>query len=95
MSFLTSKGVFRMPSGEIVNFISIRKGTEPVDMAIGKSKNPWDLAVELYDPEGRLLSFTRLGADPGYDIRRMDPSGLFYAIEQRDFPKIVTFRLKY
>lgn len=95
MSFLTSKGVFRMPSEEIVNFISIRKGTEPVDAAIGKSKNPWDLAVELYDPEGRLLSFTRLGADPGYDIRRMDPSGLFYAIEQRDFPKIVTFRLKY
>jgi hypothetical protein len=36
-----------------------------------------------------------LGPDPGYDIRRMDPSGLFCAVEQKDFPKVVTFRLKY
>jgi len=95
MSFLTSRGVFRMPSGDIVNFISIRKGKEPVDAASRKDRNLWDLAVELYDPEGRLLSFTMLGPDPGYDIRRMNPSGLFYAIEQKDFPKVVTFRLKY
>jgi hypothetical protein len=95
LSFLTSRGVFRMPSGEIVNFISIRKGKEPVDAAIRKSKNLWDLAVELYDSAGRLLSHTVLGPDPGYDIRRMDPSGLFYAVEQKDFPKVVIFRLKY
>jgi len=94
-AFLTSKGVFRAPSGDIVNFLSIRKGTEPVDAAIRKDKNLRDLAVELYDPEGRLLSHTVLGPDPGYIIRRMDASGLFYAIEQKDFPKIVTFRLKY
>ena len=95
LSFQTSRGVFRMPSGDIVNFLSIRKGHEPVDAAEGKGKNLWDLAIELYDPEGRLLSFTVLGPDPGYSIRRMDSTGLFYAIEQKDFPKIVTFRLKY
>ena len=94
-SSLTSLGVFRMPTGDIANFLLIRKGTGPVDPASLKDQNLWDLAVELYDPEGRLLSFTVLGPNPGYDIRRMDASGLFYAIEQMDFPKVVTFRLKY
>jgi hypothetical protein len=95
LSFLTSRGIFRMPSGDIVNFLAIRKGTEPVDAAVRKDRNLWDLTLELYDPEGRLLSHAVLGPDPGYSIRRMDAGGLFYAIEQKDFPKIVTFRLKY
>jgi hypothetical protein len=95
LAFLNSRGVFRMPSGEIVNFLSVRKGTAPVDVAERKDRNVWDLAIELYDPEGRLLSYTVHGPDPGLNIRRMDANGLFYAIEQKDFPKVVTFRLDY
>ena len=94
-SFLTSRGVFRLPTGDIANFLLIRKGTGPVEPASLEDRNLWDLAVELYDREGRFLSSTVLGPDPGYDIRRMDASGLFYAIDQKDFPKVVTFRLKY
>jgi len=94
-ALLTSRGLYRMPAGDIVNFLSIRKGTAPVDAAERKDRNLWDLAIELYDPEGRLLSYTVFGPDPGLNIRRMDANGLFYAIEQKDFPKIVTFRLNY
>jgi hypothetical protein len=82
-AFQTSSGVYRLPDGTIVNFISIKR-----------AKNLWELGVELYDDSGKLLSYSVLGQNLGYDIRCMDASGLFYAIERKDFHKVVMFRLK-
>jgi hypothetical protein len=81
--YQNSVGLARFPSGELVNFLSIRR-----------AKGRRDLAAELYDAQGRLLTFSRLGSDLGLDIRRIDGTGLFYAIERKDFPKVVMFRLK-
>lgn len=67
-----------------MNFLSVRR-----------EKGRWDFAVELYDLSGRLLTYSVLGQNLGLDVRRVDGRGLFYAIEKKDFSKIVIFRLSY
>jgi hypothetical protein len=83
-SFQNSLGVFQLPNGHIVNFLSIRI-----------SKNSRELWVELFDSTGKLLSFSKLGDNMYYDIRCMDSGGRFYAIERKEYNKVVTFRLEY
>jgi len=83
-SFQNSLGVFQMPDRRIVNFLSIRA-----------SKVRRELWAELYDPTGKLLSFSKLGDDVSYDIRCMDSGGRFYAIERKEFNKVIAFRLEY
>jgi hypothetical protein len=83
-SFQNSQGVYELPDGHIVNFLSIRK-----------SKNLRELCLELYDSTGKLLSFSELGDDMNYDIRCMDSGGRFYAIERKEYNKVITFRLEY
>jgi hypothetical protein len=83
-AYQNSLGLFRLPDGRIVNFLSTRR-----------EKGRRDLAVELYDASGRLLTCSVLGENPALDVRRVDGNGLFYAIERKDFPKIVMFRLSF
>jgi hypothetical protein len=94
-SFQTSIGLFRLPSGGIVNFLSVRNTKESGEEAKrGGKKSIFDLTVEIYDADGRLLTYAVLGPDLGYRIRCMDESGLFYATAWQDYPKVVMFRLK-
>jgi hypothetical protein len=51
--------------------------------------------VELFDSTGKLLSYSKLGDDMNYDIRCMDSGGRFYAIERKEYNKVITFRLEY
>jgi hypothetical protein len=83
-SFQNSQGVYQLPDGHIVNFLSIRKSN--------KTRELW---LELYDSTGKLLSFSKLGDDMNYDIRCMDSGGHFYAIERKDYHKVIAFRLEY
>jgi hypothetical protein len=64
-------------------------------LSIRKSKNSRELWVELFDITGKLLSFSKLGDDINYDIRCMDPGGRFYAIERKEYNKVIAFRLEY
>ncbi|MCX6563860.1 MAG: 6-bladed beta-propeller [Candidatus Aminicenantes bacterium] len=83
-SFQNSLGVFQLPNGHIVDFLSIRK-----------SKSSRELWVELFDSTGKLLSFSKLGDNMNYDIRCMDSGGRFYAIERKEYNKVIAFRLEY
>ena len=81
---LTSGGVFQLSDGNLVHFVSPYV-----------SKRLWGFDVELYDPEGKLLSYSRLGENLSYDVRCKDSLDLFYAIHRRDYHKIIAFRLEY
>lgn len=80
----SSLGVYQLSDGYIVNFLSQKK-----------SKDLWELGVELFDSEGKFLHYTKLGDNLYYDIRRKDANDLFYAIDRKEFPKVITFRLEY
>jgi hypothetical protein len=84
ISFQNSLGLFQLSDGHIVNFISTRK-----------SKDVRELGVELYDSEGRFLKYAKLGDNLDYDIRCKDSSDLFYAIDRKEYHKVITFRLEY
>jgi len=83
-SFQNSLGIFQLSDGLIANFLNIRK-----------SKDIRELGVELYDSEGKFLYYSNLGENIYYDIRCMDSNDLFYAIERKDYHKVITFRLEY
>ena len=83
-SFQHSLGIFQLSDGHMVNFLSVRK-----------SKGIRDFGVELYDPEGKFLYYSNLGENLYYDIRCMDSNDLFYAIEKKDYHKVIIFRLEY
>ena len=83
-SFQNSLGIFQLSDGHIVNFLSIRK-----------SKRLWEFGVELYDSEGKFLKYSKLGENLYYDVRCMDSNDLFYAIERKDYNKVIIFRLQY
>ena len=79
-----SGGIYQLSDGYIVNFLSLRR-----------SKDLRELGAELYDSEGKFLHYTKLGDNLYYDIRRKDASDLFYAIDRKEFPKVITFRLEF
>jgi hypothetical protein len=83
-SFQNSLGLFRLSNGYIVNFLSLRK-----------SKDIREYGAELYDSEGKLLTYSKLGENLYYDIRCMDSTELFYAIERKEYNKVIMFRLEY
>jgi len=83
-SFQNSHGLFQLADGHIVNFISTRK-----------SKDLREFGVELYDSEGRFLKYSKLGENLFSDVRCKDSSDLFYAIDRKEYPKVMTFRLEY
>jgi hypothetical protein len=83
-SFQNSLGIFQLSDGLIANFLYIRK-----------SKDIREFGVEFFDSEGKFLYYSKLGENLYYDIRCMDSSGLFYAIERKDYHKVITFRLEY
>jgi len=79
-----SLGIYQLADGNIVNFLVIRK-----------SKDIREYGVELFDSAGKLLSYSILGENLSYDIRCKDSSDLFYAIERKDYNKVIMFRLEY
>ena len=83
-SLQNSRGIFQLSDGYIVNFLAIRK-----------SKDIWEFGVELFDSSGKLLTYSKLGENLYYDIRCMDSNDLFYAIERKDYHKVIMFRLGY
>jgi hypothetical protein len=83
-SFQNSGGIFHLSDGYIVNFLTIRK-----------SKDFWELGVELFDSSGKLLSYSKLGENLHYDICCVDSNDLFYAIERKEYNKVIMFRLGY
>jgi len=83
-SFQNSLGLFQLSDGHIANFLRIRR-----------SKDLWEFGVELYDTEGKFLKYSKLGENIYYDVRCMDSNGLFYAIERKDYNKVIIFRLQY
>jgi len=82
--FQYSMGIYQLADGNIANFLNIRK-----------SKDLREIGVELFDSSGKLLSYAILGENLSYDIRCKDSNDLFYAIERKDYHKIITFRLDY
>lgn len=83
-SFQNSLGIFQLSDALIVNFLAIRK-----------SKGNWEFGVELFDSSGKLLSYSKLGENLYYDVRCMDSNDLFYAIERKEYNKVIMFRLRY
>ena len=83
-SFQNSLGLFQLSDGHLVNFLNIRK-----------SKDNWEFGVEIYDSEGKFLKYSKLGENLYYDVRCMDSNDLFYAIERKDYNKVIMFRLQY
>jgi len=83
-SFQSSLGLFQLSDGHIVNFLAIRK-----------SKGIREFGVELFDSAGKFLSYSKLGENLYYDVRCKDSRDLFYAIERKDYHKVITFRLEY
>ncbi len=73
-----------MSDGYIVNFLYLRR-----------SKDIKELGVELYDSEGKFLKYSKLGENLIYNIRYLDSSDLFYAIEIEEYNKVIMFRLEY
>lgn len=83
-SFQNSRGIFQLSDGYIVNFLNIRK-----------SKDIWEFGVELFDSSGKLLSYSKLGENLYYDVRCKDSNDIFYAIERKEYNKVIMFRLGY
>lgn len=79
-----SLGLYQLSDGHIVNFLYLRR-----------SKDIKELGVELYDSEGKFLKYSKLRENLYYNIRYMDSSDLFYAIEREEYDKIIMFRLAY
>ena len=79
-----SLGIYQLSDGYIVNFLYLRR-----------SKDIKELGVELYDSEGKFLKYSKLGENLYYNIRYMDSSDLFYAIEREEYDKVIMFRLAY
>lgn len=79
-----SLGIYQLADSNIVNFLVIRK-----------SKDLKEYGVELFDSTGKLLSYSILGENLAYDIRCKDSNDLFYAIERKDYHKVIMFRLEY
>ena len=82
--YQTSLGIYKLPDGHIVNFLRIRKS---IDIK--------EFGVELYDSSGKFLMYSKLGENLWYDIRCKDSSDLFYAVERKDYNKVIMFRLEY
>ena len=79
-----SLGIYQLSDGHIVNFLYLRR-----------SKDIKELGVELYDSEGKLLKCSKLGENLYYNIRYLNSSDLFYAIEREEYNKVIMFRLEY
>jgi len=79
-----SLGLFQLSDGHIVNFLAIRK-----------AKGIWEFGAELFDSAGKFLNYSKLGENLYYDVRRLDSNDLFYAIERKDYHKVIMFRLGY
>ncbi len=82
--YQATRGIYQLSDGYIVNFLSLKKATDL-----------WELGIELYDPEGKFLHYTKLGDNLYYDIRCKDASDLFYAIDRKEYHKVITFRLEF
>ena len=76
--------MFQLTDGKIVNFIEIRK-----------SKEIREFGVELFDSTGIFLKYSKLGENLRYNIRCMDKNNLFYAIDRKEFSKVISFKLLY
>jgi hypothetical protein len=83
-TYQCSLALYQLSDGLFVNFLSLRR-----------SKDLWELGVELYDSEGKFLKYAKLGDNLFYDIRCMDSNDLFYAIQRKEYHKVVMFRLGY
>jgi len=83
-SFQNSLGIFQLSDGHMVNFLSIRK-----------SKDIRELGVEFFDSEGKFLYYSNLGENLDYDVRCLDSNDLFYAIDRKEYHKVILFRLEY
>ncbi len=79
-----SLGIYQLADGHIVNFLYIRK-----------SKDSREYGVELFDSSGKFLCYSKLGENLSWDIRCKDSNDIFYAIESKDYPKVIMFRLEY
>jgi len=79
-----SLGLYQLSDGHIVNFLYLRR-----------SKDIKELGVELYDSEGKFLKYSKLGENLYYNIRYLNSSDLFYAIEREEYDKVIMFRLAY
>jgi len=83
-TYQSSLGLYQLSNGYLVNFLSIRR-----------SKSLYEIGVELYDQEGKFLTYSKIGENLGYDIRCLDSQQLFYAINRKDYNKVLVFRLEY
>jgi len=82
--YQNSIGLFQLANNHIVNFINIYKPDDKIEHG-----------VELYDEEGRLLSYSKLGEGLFSEICCKDSNDLFYATDRKEFHKVIVFRLEY
>jgi len=83
-SFQYSLGIYQLADGNIVNFLNIRK-----------SKDLREIGVELFDSSGKFLTYSKLKENVYYDICCKDSTDLFYAVERKEYNKVIMFRLEY
>ena len=79
-----SIGLFQLTNNHIVNFININRPNDKLEYG-----------VELYDEEGRLLSYSKLGEGLFSEICCKDSNDFFYAIDRKEYHKVIVFRLEY
>jgi hypothetical protein len=82
-SFSASFGVFALPDGKILNVSDYLRP----DTNVANART----IVDVYDAEGHLLKSRQLDSHVG--IRCLDASGRLYAIEEREVPQVVKYRL--
>lgn len=79
-----SLGIFQLSNGHIVNFVWKRM-----------SKELKDFGAEVFDSTGKFLFYSKLGENIYYDIRSLDSEDFFYAIDRKEFGKVIVFKLDY
>ena len=82
-SYQNSVGLYLLNSGHILHFV--RKFMPD---------KTYEFGAELYNEEGQLLTYSKLGQDLFYEICCKDSNDIFYAIDRKEFNKVITFRLR-
>ncbi len=81
--YSASIGILALPDGKIMNVATYLPSDQNIASAV--------TIIDVFDADGRLLKSRRLSRSTS--IRYRDARGFLYAIEQREVPQVVKYRL--
>ena len=81
--YSASIGILALPDGKIMNVASYLPSDQDIASAV--------TIIDVFDADGRLLKSRRLSRSTS--IRYRDARGFLYAIEEREVPQVVKYRL--